>query len=477
MGDGGRTQLARDRPPTVGAVLALLLIGCGARTGVGEHDAGVDAHGHHDVVDAGVQDAAEGRDSGDAARDSAVMDAMSGPDAGTDAGPVDRPDLGPRVPPIVDVNGDGLEDLVVGADMANRVYVFHGNGATFDTSWSARLSGPIFEFGYRLTVPGDMNGDGIDDLVVAGRSSRTFVYLGTPTGISPEPVYETEFAGDEVMELDSAGDLDGDGAVEVLVTDIAQCLAEIWWSGSVYPPRRSVVLRGDVGTPCWTPWARGGGDVDHDGRPDFVTSQRGLGRVIVFRGTPAGGEPISVIESVVRIGTVDTSFAMAAELVGDLDGDGWIELVIEQWTPHNFHVLWGGPEGYALARESLVPAPDRARSGISLIEAGDLDGDGLADFVVSGPGSVTIFFGSRDRDFPSVVYSEPRWDFGVPVQSLGDVNGDGHPEVAVAATYENDEVTILSVGTDRSVRVLQRVHGDGGFGGSHERFGVAIGGR
>lgn len=399
-------------------------------------------------------------------------------DAGApDTGPILPRDAGDRAPPIVDVNDDGLDDLVVGADLRGRVYAFHGTGATLATPWATRVAAPIHSFGYRVAVPGDVDGDGIDDLVVGGYGSRVVLHRGSRAGLGTEPIAELSLGGERVAELDGAGDLDGDGANEVLVSDPAGCSVSIVWSGAWAPPRTTVVMRDDPASVCEPPWlgrARGGADVDRDGVPDFVYATEAIGRVIVFRGSRTGAEPLVTIEGPDRA----TGFASDADLVGDLDGDGHVDLAIESRYERRVYVLWGGDDGYALERATVIDLPEVVRFGTHLTEAGDLDGDGLPDVALAGAGNVTVVFGARDRDLDTTTYRGPRGDFGVPIASLGDVDGDGRPELATAASYfAPQEVFILRVETDRAVVPIQRIRGDDPTGEGAERFGASIAGR
>ncbi|XP_049537436.1 integrin alpha-PS1 isoform X2 [Anopheles darlingi] len=99
----------------------------------------------------------------------------------------------------VDVNGDGLLDLLVGApNYFNRtdggaVYVYLNRGTTFDQRYNQRLTGRLeSRFGTAIAACGDLNRDGMNDVAIGapyemGGRGRVYLYSGTPDGLSAEP--------------------------------------------------------------------------------------------------------------------------------------------------------------------------------------------------------------------------------------------------------------------------------------------------
>jgi hypothetical protein len=128
-----------------------------------------------------------------------------------------------------DVDGDGLDDVAIGAYRAGgrrgAVLVYRGaKGGLTSTPWIV-LQPPkrVVTFGYAAIRAGDVDGDGHADLLVSCSSSadrRAFLYLARG-GVLPAEPSQTLFAtGHEGMTVTIAGDVNGDGRADLLVGDV-----------------------------------------------------------------------------------------------------------------------------------------------------------------------------------------------------------------------------------------------------------------
>ncbi|MEV7729322.1 FG-GAP-like repeat-containing protein [Streptomyces sp. NPDC087917] len=322
-----------------------------------------------------------------------------------------------------DFNGDGYNDLVTGAPAATiggkagagYVAVMPGGPDGLVTAQrkvisqaSAGVPGDPGEgdnFGYALST-GDFNGDGFSDLAVGApqdsapvaeggqRTGSVTVLFGSPTGLgnASRVMGIAKLLGQSL----TAADMDGDGRPELVATE------RIGPDGGM---RRFTVAAGGTALTRTDDFANFGsyglaaGDVDGDGRDDVVTQFRALGNVPMF--------------------------GVFSGVNGKLDGSA-------TW--------W----------------PESAYQGGTDAAVGDLDKDGKADIVIGRPsrefsaagGDVAVWKGRKGgitgepqkvitqstAGVPGAAESDDRFGYSV---AIGDVTGDGNPELAIGAPGED----------------------------------------
>jgi cysteine-rich repeat protein len=399
-----------------------------------------------------------------------------------------------------DFNGDGYSDVVVGAvheyrtvrwQATGAAYVYYGGPAGIPTSPSVNLADPDLEigaqFGYSLAAGGDVNADGFGDLVVGavGKSYSptaagiAFVYLGGVGGIGTEPT--AEFGPPAGVSMDFpdamsvAGDLDADGFADLAAAGYGSVapfeggglfvfrggetgLADLVAADAVCPGR-------DVTTEFGQTVATAG-DVDGDGRADIIVGAPGwtsaaarAGSVLLFLGQRGG---IAESPSASFRGTpeeANASFGDGLAARGDLDGDGYADIVVGAKRQDGLNLdegkvfaFYGRVLPIPGAPGATLDDPDGAASDWfgSSLSISDFDGDDYDDLVVGaprgsgsapGPGQAFLYLGSAAGVLaaPLTRLSHPTLEsgaqFGRSSCAAGDVNGDGYWDLVVGAPY------------------------------------------
>jgi len=319
--------------------------------------------------------------------------------------------FGTSVAWVGDVNGDGYDDLLIGAfrypeiGSVGKAYLYFG-GPAIDLVADLVISPPAGGsgwFGVSVASAGDFNGDGHPDFIIGAQNSgyegKAFIYYGGP---SLDATPDVSLIGESIgsitafgASVSSAGDVNDDGFDDVIV-------GAPWYGGGGNKPGRAYVFFGGAA-------------------PDAVADR-------VFSGAGFFDQLGSVVGS-----------------AGDINGDGHPDVFAS--APYNnaaaqsagaIYVWFGG--------SSPNSAPDvmLARPYASVAGAGDVNGDGIDDFVVGSlndfvGGRVSVYFGGSTVDTTEDRYyvgDDAGAAIGLAVAGGGHVDGPGPPDLIASANWD-----------------------------------------
>ncbi|MEM6829056.1 MAG: putative Ig domain-containing protein [Bacteroidota bacterium] len=448
------------------------------------------------------------------------------------------------VGPAGDLNGDGIDDIVIGTQYSNyngtagaAFVVFGKEGASaFEANMKfSELDGTNgFRFvgenaydnlGVSVSTAGDVNNDGIDDLIIGANfaspdsrslAGETYVVFGkAATEEFEEEIVPADLNGTNGFRIQGAnnsdqsgrsvsgaGDINGDGIDDLIIGAIVANKAHIVFGGDTFAP--SLDLADLDGTDGFTILSGGNlfpqlggavstaGDVNGDGIDDFIMGARladqNAGNAgascVVFGKTEAFENELDIDDLDGTDGFILTgenagdNSGSAVSKAGDVNNDGIDDLLIGAMNSDpngnasgTTYIVFGKPEDEAFEDEVVLADLNGSdgfkvlgedpgdRSGHSVSRAGDVNNDGIDDFIIgayhadtngTNAGTTYVLFGKAETDtFEEDInltelastdgfklFGEQDSDrSGQSVSGAGDVNGDGIDDFIVGANF------------------------------------------
>jgi len=327
-----------------------------------------------------------------------------------------------------DVNGDGYDDILIGANSndeggtdAGQTYLFFGRSTGYqmgiplssaDASFIGEVAGD--EAGADISSAGDVNGDGYDDILIGAslnneggnKAGQTYLILGKPTGWS----IDTPLSSADASFIGEA--------------------SEDYSGGSV----------------------SSGGDVNADGYDDILIGASGLhyashpGETYLILGKPVGWSmdtPLSLADASFTGEAQADRSGISVSSGGDVNADGYDDIVIgapgDEWPYYTrggeTYLIWGRPTGWSMdtplsLSDASFIGEEGSGSGHSVSSGGDVDADGYDDILIGAPrdsrGKTFLNFGACLRvsvevtpDTTVVARGDSLW-FSVDIVNLTD---------------------------------------------------------
>lgn len=379
-----------------------------------------------------------------------------------------------------DVNGDGYDDIIVGAGMFSGTYtnegaafLYLGSATGLDTTPSWQITGGqnAATLGQSVATAGDINGDGYDDILVsaplydvAGQTNAGIVYIftGSAAGLSSTPAFQLSLgkATTRFGASIAGADVNGDGYSDIVIgayVDDGQTGNDgiyIYHGGLSGPSSiPTATLRYSQPNTYFGNAVATAGDINADGYDDILVGapyydgdKVNEGAVLLYAGSPAGIQttPLQQFKS----NQPGTLFGLSISTAGDVNNDGYDDIVIGGYGTEQDGAVWiyqGSDTGMQLATV-LKSNQAGALFGFSVSLAGDVNNDSFSDIIVGAPmythnevneGAVLLYLGgpSGITDIPARIHESNsiQAEYGNRVTSPGDNNGDGYDDYLVGA--------------------------------------------
>ncbi|MDK9698753.1 MAG: FG-GAP-like repeat-containing protein [bacterium] len=370
---------------------------------------------------------------------------------------------------LPDVTGDGIAELVVAAhretaggyNWAGNVYVYRGGDFQILYTLTAPVPEGTAMFGFAVAAIPDVTGDSLSDILVSSPFENTngvtdagkvYLFSGANGQLvrsyQPPQLVSRGYFG---HSLASAGDVDNDGHVEILIGCVGQGKVFVYdgvngnWKREYDPP----ILDGCI---SFGYVVAGLGDISGDGRPDYMAGAFCQGRAFTFIGATG-----ALRDTLGESSLTDQGFGYSLAGLPDIDNDGRADIMVgspysnyDSVTYNTGLVKLISGANRTVLRTLYAPNPiSDSWFGLSLASVGDVNGDGTTDVFIGMPNDG---YGSDSLSGRGYLYNavtgmlidsiaspnvQAASNFSWVVTGGLDITGDGRPDFVAAAPYED----------------------------------------
>jgi phage-related baseplate assembly protein len=317
---------------------------------------------------------------------------------------------------------------------------------------------PTSYFGASVSDAGDVNGDGYSDLIVgasnySSATGRAYIFYG---GINMNTVADVTFTGEAInnsfgFPVSKAGDVNGDGYSDVIVgaSDYSSNTGRvyIYFGGTLMNNVADVIMTGEAAINYFGASVAEAGDVNGDSYSDVIVGAYGFstntGKAYIY----FGGSAMNNVADVTITGEgINNYYGYSVSNAGDVNGDSFSDVVVGATDISSgtgkAYIYFGSSIMNNVADVTMTGEATNNYFGISVSNAGDVNGDSFSDIIVgangysSNTGRAYIFYGgSSMNNVADVTMTGEAINnyFGRTVSTAGDINGDGYSDIVAGA--------------------------------------------
>jgi hypothetical protein len=338
---------------------------------------------------------------------------------------------------VGDIDGDGIAELVIAAQPGEST-------AFVQSAADGRVLFTFPGLGDGVAGAGDFDGDGVPDVLLGDIKSGALPNGAVEIRSGLDGSLLLSIAGGPASEyfgsaVDAIGDANGDGVTDVIVGAPQAAPGGVMNGGRVvvFSGADGAVIREHLGTVGngYTGFAVGGvGDLNGDGRGDYAFADAelvapGVEKSFVRVASGANGATLDLLSPGAQTGALELSF----DSIGDVDGDAVPDIAAGfSWNSGAVKVV----QVHSGATGALVWETSGASEGVTGL--GDVSADGVPDIGVYGP-SVGAQVGGKDGvtvlsgvDGTALFHIGPKGKYG-SWAGPGDLDGDGRNDLVIAS--------------------------------------------
>lgn len=324
-----------------------------------------------------------------------------------------------------DIDGDGKLDMIVANSNSANVSVYRNTGSTGTIAFAAKIDFTTAASPLALFAA-DIDGDGLIDIVTANSTANSISVLkNTSTAGSISFASKIDFTTASTPGSITGGDFDGDGLIDIAVANRSSNSVSVF-RNTTSAGAISFASKVDF-TTAGNPYSIATGDIDGDGKIEIAVTNRSSNSISVFKNTSSSGTISFAAKTDFTSGSDPVSIA-----IGDLDGDGKLDIITQNWQPGTASAFRNTSSIGTISLANKVDI-NVFGSGYSLTLA-DINGDGKVDAVATHTTTniVGILLNNSTVGSISIVGtlglttgtgSNPQGVFAV------DIDGDGLPDV------------------------------------------------